>query len=145
MLIKGPSPQHRVEPVGMSKLLSHLPFCLATADESHIWITSGSLVSQINFFFSLIRAGLLSSLPQKVAPSTLLRQKAGTVLGMVGLRGRYTCKPNITQRTSSSLVSLDSRNLRDFPRQKHLPCTLSLCYQHGPVIFNSTVRTHDPN
>ena len=103
------------------------------------------LTEQINFFFSLIRAGLLSSLPQKVAPSTLLRQKAGTVLRMVGLRGRYTCKPNITQRTSSSLVSLDSRNLRDFPRQKHLPCTLSLCYQHGPVIFNSTVRTHDPN
>lgn len=103
------------------------------------------LTEQINFFVSLIRAGLLNSLPQKVAPSTLLRQKAGTVLRIAGLHGRYTCKPNIEQRTSGSLVSLDSRSLRDFSQQKSLPRILSLCYQHGGVILNSTVGTHDPN
>ena len=102
------------------------------------------LIEQINFFFSLIRAGLLNSLPQKMAPSTLLRQKAGTVPRMVSLCGRYTCKPDIKQRTSSSLVSQDSRNLRDFPQQKHLPRTLPLCYQHGPAILNSTVGTQRP-
>ena len=92
------------------------------------------LTEQINFFVPLIRAGLLNSLPQKVAPSTLLRQRAGTVLRIAGLCGRYTCKPNVEQRTSGSLVSLDSRSLRDFSQQKSLPHILSRCYQHGGDI-----------